>query len=186
MKTHVMGRIITKYYKVDSERDDKGKFRYRPEAIVDDVKEEYEEIALYEGAVQTSGWGSVWLSEDEKVLVEVSKFRVDLGDWFQYTNKLIRTVDVDKEECKAEAEKLLREYNKQKIEDDSEAKAYCDLHKLDYEETDYDELLKVLGRNTISDFKLTDSFGTEIKLDPTGIRVNGNHCIFNPVINPFE
>ena len=168
MKTHVMGKIITKYYEViDTERDNEGKFRYRPQVIVDDVKEEYEEIALYEGAVQQGDCFSVWLSEDEIVLVETNRFRVDLGGCRQYTNKLIRTVDVGREECKAEVEELLREYNKQRIEDDSAAKAYCDLHKLDYEETDYDELLKVMGRNTeIKDARL---FPAPIKFEACGI-----------------
>lgn len=40
------------------------------------------------------------------------------------------------------------------IEADSEAKAYCDLHKLNYEDTDYDELMKYINPNKVLKIEL--------------------------------
>lgn len=162
MKTHVMGKIVTNIYGLDNGKD-KGefgnKFIRRPSIEKKDSKVECQEICSYEGEARTSRL-NIWnhmtyinLSETEEVMVEKQIFRADLGDYFQYTDKVIEEINkscyTNSDYCDLQISliKLLKEYNKYMIENDDQAKAYCDLHKLNYEETDYDELLKVMGRN---------------------------------------
>ena len=46
--------------------------------------------------------------------------------------------------CEKELAPILRLYNTQKIEANPKAKSYCDIHKLDYAETDYEELMEII------------------------------------------
>lgn len=158
MKTHVMGKIVTNYYKLNEGIKD-GKYVERPNIEKVDSEVEWQEICSYKGEARTSR-SSIWnymtyihLSETEEVMVEKQIFRVDLGDYFQYTDKIIREISKSSHknltypDLQYNLDLLLKDYNKDMIENDDQAKAYCDLHKLNYEETDYDELLKVMGRD---------------------------------------
>ena len=174
MITHVMGEKIKNTYEVKAEKSARdGKHLRRPkiEKVEEDIK--YEEICSYEGAPQSAGIKNfavfdintyISISENEKVAVSKEVFRADLGEWFQYVDKVLEEKDVNLTKCEKELKKELAAYNKQMIEDDEKAKAYCDIHKLDYAETDYDELRKIIDRNNIS----THSFKS-VALDTSNI-----------------
>lgn len=151
MKTIVMGKKVTNNYEVVVKRGEDNKFTERPYLTMNDSIIEWEEICKYEGVPQKEyvlfDGNEIYISEDEHVLVTEQRFRADLGNWYQYTNKVLEENDGNGESCEVELAALLREYNKQMIEDDERAKAYCDLHKLDYEESDYDEIIKIIGKD---------------------------------------
>lgn len=147
MKTHVMGKKIKRTYKVCVGKDDEGKYVLKPFITTDDIEIKWEEILVYETAPQSrSGYCSgkyINLSEDEEVEVEKEVFRADLGEWYQYTSKELEEKD-NRKKIEKELEKEIAAYNKYMIENNKKAKAYCDLHKLDYSETDYGELLDLI------------------------------------------
>lgn len=151
MKTIVMGKKVTNNYDVVVKRDEDNKLCSRPFIMELTPDIEWEEICEYEGEPQKEytifAGSEIYISEDECVLVTKQKFRADLGNWYQYTNKVLSEDEGNKESCETNLTALLKEYNKQMIEDDERAKAYCNLHKLDYEESDYDEIIKIIGKN---------------------------------------
>lgn len=157
MKTHVMGKKIKNFYKIQFKRDENDKLQERPAVEIDDIYERWEEICTYDSVPQSStnilylnnfaSERKINLSEDDEVWVVKECFRADLGEFYQYTDKVLEKIDVNYEECKEQLESLIKEYNKQKIEENEKAKAYCDLHKLIYEDTDYDELIKIIGED---------------------------------------
>lgn len=155
MKTIVMGKKIKRNYEVKAETDDKGKFKYRPfiKELNSDI--EWEEICNYEGEAQISYrlWDDRYIniSEDEEVRVTKEIFRADLGNYIQYTDKILEEDEGNKADCEESLKIYIKEFNRERIENDSEAKAYCDLHKLNYEDTDYDELMKYIHPNKVID-----------------------------------
>ena len=163
MKTHVMGKKINEIYKLDIKKDDDGQYLKKPEMVLDNKEVEYEEILSYDGEVQRCC--ILYISEGEEVFVERDRFRADLGDWYQYVDKVLEEKD-NKADLEDELKEELKLYNIQKIMGNDKAKAYCDLHKLDYSETDYDELLKIIGNN--------ESYVVSLK-DVTGITVNKSY-----------
>lgn len=147
-----MGKNVTNNYDVVVKRDENNKFIERPYLSRDIPDIKWEKICEYDGEPQFSydGWSSgrrINISEDEEVRVTEQIFRADLGNYIQYTDKVLSKDEGNKESCQTNLAALLKEYNKQMIEDDERAKAYCDLHKLDYEESDYDEIIKIIGEN---------------------------------------
>lgn len=159
MKTIVMGKKIKRNYELKAESDNNGKLKYKPFIKELDPDIQWEEICSYEGEARSyrkenvfafSPYKYIYLSEDEEVIVEKEIFRADLGDYIQYTNKVLKEDKGDKPDI----EIYIRDYNKQMIEADSEAKAYCDLHKLNYEDTDYDELMKYIYPNRVLKIEL--------------------------------
>lgn len=146
MKTIVMGKIRTRKFEVVTTTDNEGKLLEKP--YINELKSdiEWKEICSYEGTPQLSTecifcMGIINISEDESVEIEKQIFRADVANYYQYANKILEEKPNNREECEEKLADALRVYNIQKIEADQKAKAYCDLHKLDYEETDYDELL---------------------------------------------
>lgn len=156
MKTIVMGKKIKRNYEIKVEWDDNGKLKYKPfiKELEPDIQ--WEEICSYEGKACCCRSESfftydihkyIYLSEDEEVIVEKEIFRADLGDYIQYTNKVLEEDEGGKSVHEEGLKMYIKEFNRERIENDSEAKAYCDLHKLDYEDTDYDELMKYINPN---------------------------------------
>lgn len=144
MKTVVMGFKKTETYVVDVKKDEDGKYLARPRTKLVDEKIEWEEIASYEDRPQGvssmfSTGREVYLSEDERVVVKSEKFRVDLGYWIQHVDKRLDYVH-NLDEIEDEFNEEIKKYNESMIENDPDAKAYCDLHKLVYADTDYDDL----------------------------------------------
>ena len=169
MKTVVMGKKIKRNYELKAETNDKGEFLYKPYVAKQSETIEWEEICSYEGKARGCRSESfftfdphkhIYLSEDEEVIVEKEIFRADLGNYIQYTNKILEEDEGNKASCEEILKTYIKEFNREKIENDSEAKAYCDLHKLNYEDTDYDELMKYIYPNKV--------FG--IELEPDSIR----------------
>ena len=161
MKTHVMGKKVNTICKLDIVKDGKGQYLKRPEIVLDDMEVEYEEILSYDGE-HHSYLGEIYISEDEAVAITKTIFRADLGDWYQYTYKVLEEKN-NEADLEDELKEELKLYNIQKIMGNDKAKAYCDLHKLDYSETDYDELLKIVGSN--------ESYVVSLK-DVTGIAID--------------
>lgn len=149
MKTIVMGRKVREIYKVVADKDENGMFKRKPKIELEDTKIEWEEILSYDYELQfhSEGYLSranyIYLSEDEKVQQLDAGFRADLGCWIQRVDKEIEKKD-NLKKCEKELAPLLKEYNTEMIENDSEAKAYCDLHKLVYADTDYEQLISYI------------------------------------------
>lgn len=149
METVVMGKKIKNVYSVVIEKDGDGNYLGKP-YIEKEKETTYEEICRYEGTPQSvHGFicNEIYLSEDESASVTKEKFRADLCTWYQYTNKVLEEKDSNLKKAEKELAAELKLYNTQMIENDDRAKAYCDLHKLDYAETDYEELRKILPGN---------------------------------------
>lgn len=162
MKTIVMGKKIKRTYKVVDNKDCDGNFIIQPEIVLDNEDIKWEEILNYEDKPQYHCYSNMYslfgdehilLSKDEEVKVEDKKFRADLGCWVQYVDKELEVKDNHKK-CEKELASLLKEYNVERIENDPKAKAYCDLHKLDYAETDYKELLEIIKPTTKNSLEL--------------------------------
>lgn len=156
MKTHVMGKKIKNTYKVVTRKDDNGKYVGTPSIELDKMDITWVEICSYDGTPQ-KGQGKaedgdlpwytqdgIYISENEFVPIQEAHFRADLGDWYQYTKKILENKDVNLKKCEKELDQEMRAYNTQKIEANPKAKSYCNLHKLDYSETNYDELMDLL------------------------------------------
>ena len=173
MKTIVMGKKIKRNYELKVEWDDDGKLEYKPFIKELDPDIQWEEICSYEGEACGCSNGSlftfdphkyIYLSEDEKVIVEKEIFRADLGDYIQYTDKILEEDEGNKADCEENLKIYIKEFNRERIENDSEAKAYCDLHKLNYKDTDYDELMKYIYPNKVLNIELEP---TSIMITPT-------------------
>lgn len=150
MKTIVKGMNIERHYVVkDCKRED-GTFFHRPYMEPDSkqCKKTFETILEYEGEPQFIRTGSFlekfYISENEEVRATKKYFRADLGAWVLETDKILSEKNIGEKKCKQELAKLIKEYNKQKIESCDYLKAYCDIHKLSYEDTDYDELKEIV------------------------------------------
>lgn len=149
MKTIVQGKKIKVTYEVLVERDEDGKLSRKPKITLVNQDTEWEDILTYDAPPQGNETliGEIYLSDDEAVSISRQYFRADLCVWIQRVNKLLEKKDNYKK-CEKELKPLLAEYNTQMIEDNPKAKAYCDLHKLNYAETDYEELLKILPESS--------------------------------------
>ena len=170
MKTIVMGKKIKRNYEIKVEWDDNGELKYKPFIKELDPDIQWKEICNYEGEARSCSNanpfnfdlnGYIYLSEDEEVIVEKEVFRADLGNYIQYTNKVLEEDEGEKSDYEESLKTYIKEFNKERIEHDSEAKAYCDLHKLNYEDTDYDELMKYIYPNKV----------LRIEPEPSSIRI---------------
>ena len=150
MKTVVMGYKLTETYAVDVEKDKNGKYLTRPRTKLEHAEKEWEEIASYEEVPQSEktifSGSTVYLSEDEEVTVRREIFRVDLGYWIQYVDKRLDYIH-NLDEIEDQLNEEIKKYNESMIENDPDAKAYCDLHKLVYADTDYDDLRQYIKPN---------------------------------------
>ena len=147
MKTIVQGKKISRYFKVCDWKTEDG-IPYRRPIVCEDYskqKIEWETILEYEGTPQ-SLHGSFYISEAEKVYITDEIFRADLGNWVIHTDKVLYDKSFGKAKAEKEQVEALKEYNKYRIESKDYLKKYCDVHKLSYEDTDYDELLEVVPK----------------------------------------
>ena len=184
--SYIQGKCITHRCEIKEERDcETGKFKSRPKLIThDDVvwktleKEDGNEFVV-DGDIGVSSKrirdnnNRIWnvidistrinLSETEEVVVEEKIYRADLHAYMVHTDKVIEEKDYEYNKYTERNYKdAMREYNAQMIEADEKLKAYCAVHKLDTEETDYDELKKVVyGENTLSGIKIDKIVGFE-------------------------
>ncbi len=155
MKTIVKGMNIERHYVVKDCKKEDGTFFHRPymESDSKQYKRTFETILEYEGTPQFDGYyDTFYISEDEIVVITKKYFRADLGAWIVETDKVLSEKHFGEKKCKQELAKLIKEYNKQKIESCDYLKAYCDIHKLSYEDTDYDELKEIVEIPKKDDF----------------------------------
>ena len=159
MKTKVMGQRIKRNYKFNVGLDNNGKLKYKPYIIELCPDIQWEEICSYEGEPQLSEEcvfckGKINISEEETVVVTKQIFRADIADYYQYTDKVLEDDEGNKAECEEALAMYMKQYNKEMIENNPEAKSYCDLHKLNYEETDYDELMNYIKPNKADEINI--------------------------------
>lgn len=163
IKSYIQGRHVENVWEVNCDRDEKtGKLKKKPH-IRFDARFKYETLQrqtgeefIIDGEIGKSDGCSAWftllpkheinISEDEKVTVIEKIYRADLHAYMVHTDKVLSEKDIDKEEAEFKYNKLLAEYNKTMIEDDEELLSYCKVHHLKPEETDYDELAKIVPR----------------------------------------
>lgn len=151
IKSNIQGKHITHNYEVKYERDDKGELKYKPILTVNDT-ETYETILIVDGEIGQNS-NNFWklytmptinISESESVVVDEKIYRADLHEYMIHTDKVLSEKDVNKENAAALLSKLSSEYNQLMIERDEKLVAYCHVHKLDPEDTDYEELKKIV------------------------------------------
>lgn len=164
MKTKLFGKKIENIYEVDhkwkqiEDNDGEMKTVYTDKPIITKTPKvkSWSELCVYEGeprynsktvSVGFFGWTSnntVNISEDECVAIEEEIFRADLNEMHLHTDKVVETVDVDKEDALSIYEGQIKAFNKMMIESNNKLMTYCDLHKLTYEDTDCIELFKLV------------------------------------------
>lgn len=165
MKTRLFGKKIENIYDVDYKskeiKDDNGKTKtvYTDKPIItkDSKVKEWVELCSYDGepryntVLSLDEYKSPWsiykevnISENETVNVGEEIFRADLNEMHLHTDKAVETIDTKKEEACAVCEAQIKAFNKMMIESNEKLKAYCDLHKLSYEDTDCIELFKLV------------------------------------------
>lgn len=156
-KTVILGKVVEKKYelvtnfktKTDDEGNETSYYIKKPYISCDYETIDYPEICSYEGVPHYNNENSAYykkfyISEDEEVATHEIRFRADINEYHVYTDKVVKEVEVDKEKSEKALAKELKKYNKFIIENDEILKAYCDLHKLKYEDTDPDELKKLI------------------------------------------
>ena len=111
---------------------------------------EWSELCLYKGEPRYNSrigfalYNNINISENETVSIEEEIFRADLNEMHLHTNKVVEEKDVNKEDALSILEVQIKAFNKMMIESNNRLMAYCDLHKLSYEDTDCIELFKLV------------------------------------------
>lgn len=158
MKTKILGQIITNKYSVDNKRKEIKNSDGNPKMIYGgkpELKKESEikwaDICEFEGDPRYNnkhlGWyfgRALNISEDEEVSVNEEIFRADLNELHLHTNKILKEIDLNKDEMEIALTNEMKSFNKEIIEADEKLKSYCLLHKLNPEETDCMELFKLV------------------------------------------
>ncbi len=167
MKTKVFGKKIENNYIIepnqkfiqDENRCDKLVFTAKPTLRKEQRLVEWVELHSFDGEPRYNNYGTniswigdynynrINLSEDEEVGIEKEIFRADLNELHLYTNKIVEEIDCDKEYQEAGYRTLIGEFNIQMIESNDKLKSYCEVHKLNPEETDCIELFNIVFPN---------------------------------------
>lgn len=167
MKTKVFGKKIENNYIIepnqkmikDENNCDKLVFTAKPTIIKESNLVEWVKLHSFDGEprynnyVANIGWiggynyNRINLSEDETVEIEEEIFRADLNELHLHTDKIVEENDYDKEYQEAGYNTLIGEFNKQMIESNDKLKSYCEVHKLNPEETDCIELFNIVFPN---------------------------------------
>ena len=158
MITKVMGRVTDTYWSVEENCH----IDYESKKLIFDAKPEIKKnvvdcdpvvICEYDGSPISSPeyviyWGYGVFIDGEFVTEQKREFHADIPEWRQYVDKVVKNVDYDMEETEVQYKELIREYNAYVINGDERLFTYCKLHNLDIEETDPDELKKILPSKT--------------------------------------
>ena len=205
--TRVFGNVVQQRYEVGDylKRDGAGVpisdneglliFTKKPYYKIVGEHVEYKELFNFEGEPHFNysffyNQHNINLSADEEVAVTNEVFRADLNEVHLFVNKIeVIPVDednLDNKDLLNSVEKQLKLFNKILILSDEKLKNYCDLHKLDYEETDVEQVFKVVYPDKpfkFEDNKVIVSKNEDIK----GYVIGADDSITNPwVINPLE
>lgn len=151
MKNVVFGKVTeTKYY-LEKLKGKDGWIEV-PE-IKTEVKEvEKREIVSWDGNIEYntnrtyfySDGMRINIDEETEVSVNNTVFRADLGEVHHFTNHVVENTDINKEETEDLYKKMLSKFNHDMILTDDKLLAYCNLHKLNINNTDVFELYKVV------------------------------------------
>ena len=160
MVTRVFGKIIENIYDViynmkqieDNDGNIKAVYTEKPQINKTRKVREWSELCSYEGEPRynSSGYAIVLgchyinISENETVKIEDEIFRADLNEMHLHTDKIIEEKEVNKEDALSILDGKIKAFNKMMIESNDRLRAYCDLHKLSYEDTDCIELFKLV------------------------------------------
>ena len=157
MKTKVFGQKIKYTYGVDNKKktitgsNGEPKMVYTDKPTMKQIKNiEWVEISEFEGEPRyNSGTSMLWdnsinISEDEEVAIREEIFRADLNELHLHTSKVLEEIDLNKNETDILLENEIKMFNKEMIESDEKLKSYCNVHKLNPEETDCIELYKLV------------------------------------------
>jgi hypothetical protein len=173
MKTIIQGFNITTIYSVENNKkvvsdnnEEKKIVYFKKPKLKYDLKYEDETIAEVNENIElnrSTCWGElkdtneINLNEEETVSIKQKIYRLDLNAIVYKTNKILSKKDVNKEESEKDLAIELKAFNKQMIESEERLLAYCNLHKLNLEDTDVNELFKLVypnGTYDIEDGKL--------------------------------
>jgi len=173
MVTRVMGKVTETYWSIEGnykeeickDGDVKIKFSSRPKIKKEVVYHNPEEICQYEGDPQSDfdfNIGHNIFINGEQIGVEKKEFHADLCEWRQFVDKVVKNIDHNKEAVEEDYEHLIKKYNAYVINGDEKLLSYCKLHNLNIEDTDADELKKVvLGEsNQVFTLKYSDIYTT--------------------------
>ena len=163
MRTIIQGKKVRTTYSVVNKaeliREEPGKkrvvFKAKPKLkdetkVVgwETIKEFDEEINLnikkYVDYFLDNRIGEISLSESEIVGVIEKIFRIDLGAYVLHLDKILNEEIVNELEAKAVLKSQLMLYNKTMIESNERLAAYCKINKLNPEETDVNDLFKIV------------------------------------------
>lgn len=165
MVTRVFGKIIENIYDVDDKLvqitdengDTKVVYTGKPTITKETKVKEWSELCSYEGEprynkdfdlYESISFGPLNhmlnISEDEEVCVDKEIFRADHNEMHLHTDKVVEELDTNKENAESILNKHVKAFNKMMIESNDQLRAYCDLHKLSYEDTDCIELFKLV------------------------------------------
>ena len=161
MKTKVFGKKIENVYSVNHNmktiKDELGYYvevyTGKPELIKTPEISKWVELCNFDGEPRYNKHSNLFgmisvekinISENEEVDVEEEIFRSDLNEVHLHTDKIVEERDVNKENALSFLEAKIKAFNKMMIESNNRLMAYCDLHKLSYEDTDCIELFKLL------------------------------------------
>lgn len=160
MITRVMGKVTETYWYVESNNHEEHQadgtirtvFDKRPELKSDVIEREPVEICRYEGEPYRLNY--LYIGEEEVCSKRIT-FHADLEEFRQFVNKIVTNTDINRDDSEEKYKLLLRDYNKQSIEGDEKLLAYCKLHHLNLEETDVDELRKVVHPQNTNKFSFS-------------------------------
>lgn len=160
MKTKVFGKVIENNYSViynskqieDENGNVKTVYTDKPMIFKGQTVKEWIELCSYKGEPRYNsnnrcmlyGYRHFNIAENETVRTEEEIFRADINEMHLHTDKVVEERDIDKENALSILDGQVREFNKMMIESNDRLKAYCDLHKLSYEDTDCIELFKLV------------------------------------------
>ena len=197
MKTKVFGKKIENNYIIKSNQKsiqdengcDKLVFTARPVITKEKKIVGWVELHSFDGQPRYNKYGMnivgvlvgsylnhINLSEDEEVGIEKEIFRADLNEVHLYTNKAVEEIDCNKEYQEAGYNTLIGEFNKQMIESNDKLKSYCEVHKLNPEETDCIELFEIVFPN--HNYEIKDGVMREYNKNLCGCYCDTNSNIY--------
>ena len=167
MRTVILGKIVNNVYYIndykkkiiDKSGEEKIVFTAKPRIRNRQEVKEWREICSYKGQPRynSNSYGSkkcLNISETETVTIDNEIFRADLNEMHLHANKVLEEIDVNKEALEMEFDALIKDFNSTMIDSNDKLKAYCDVHKLSYEDTDCIELFAIVFSNY--DYEIVD------------------------------
>lgn len=197
MRTVILGKVIENVYDVDYKwtqiKDEEGEMKTvytdKPVVVKKEGIKEWKELCSYDGrpmynsrvaAISYFSLGhTINISEDEEVMIDSEIFRADKCEMQLRTNKVVDTIETNKDVAESICNEQIKAFNKMMIESNEQLKAYCDLHKLVYEESDCIDLFKLVFPN--KEYEIVDGV-MKVKYsygDLFGTTVDLSHCHTN-------